>query len=553
MPTLQVLQGPDKGHIFEIPSDRLIIGRYSESVHLTDHTVSRRHAELQFREGEWRIVDLGSSNGTYVNGERVDGSSPLPHNAQIKIGGTLMVFRNRPQVKGYDRPATARELVDVAGANGAVDSAILSAVAAGDESMILASPETADAVHAWNLMYQLAEVVGAISSVGELLSHVTEIILRHLTVDRVCILMRDEGTGEFEPVAARSRTRSKRHQKRMTVSKRLLQQVVDQREGILCANTGEQFTVDKPAILFDRLALQSVICVPIVGHEAVEGVIHLDCAMARHTYTHEQLRLATAIGRVVGLAIENYRLTQARVRSARLAATGETVAYLSHHIRNMLQGLRSGADVVEAALRRDNLDNVRSGWRIVENNLDRIYQLASNMLTFSKDREPRIEMLQLNSIIEDVIALAERLADERGVRLERNLGELPAVPADADGIHQAVLNLVLNGISASPEKTGCVRVTTGFSPGTSEVVIQVSDNGPGIPEDRRALIFQPFHSSKGQGGTGLGLAAAKKIVDELNGSITVESTVGSGTCFNICLPAERTMTADLEATRGPAH
>lgn len=553
MPTLHVLQGPDKGQIFKVADARVIIGRYSQHVHLTDHTVSRHHAELQSSDGAWRIVDLGSSNGTYVNGERVNGSAALRHHAQIKIGGTLMVFEHRAKVKGYNRPAAARDMVDVTGNDSAVDSAILTAIQAGDESMILASPETADAVHAWNLMFQLAEAIGAISSVEDLLGHVTEIILRHMHVDRVFILMRDEATGELEPVAARYRAKGKDRKRRTTVSKRLIQQVVDQREGILCANTGDRAGSDKPSGSLERLALRSVICVPIVGHEQVQGVIHLDCAMSRHTYTHDQLRVATAIGRVVGLAIENHQLTQARMRSARLAAMGETVAYLSHHIRNMLQGLRSGADVLEAGLRRDNTQNVQTGWRIVQNNLDRIYQLATNMLTFSKDREPRIEMVQLNSIIQDLVNLAERQATERGVQVITELAEIPAVPADADGIHQAVLNLVLNAIAACPPSTGCVRIETGFDGPSNEITIAVSDNGPGIPPEQRTQIFQAFHSSKGQGGTGLGLAAAKKIVDELNGSISVASRDGDGTCFTIRLPAERTMTADLSATRGPAH
>ncbi|HRX85292.1 MAG TPA: ATP-binding protein [Phycisphaerae bacterium] len=552
MPTLQVLQGPDKGQVFKVVGERTIIGRYSEHVHLTDHTVSRRHAELQQRDDAWRIHDLGSSNGTYVNGERVDGSSPLRHNVQIKVGGTLMVFLNRATVKGYNQPAAPRDFVDVDSRNGALDSAILSAIQSGDESMILASPETADAVHAWNLMYQLAEAVGTISSVDDLLGHATEIILRHMPVDRVFILMRTGEGEELEPVAVRYRVRSRHRSKRITVSKRMIQQVMEQREGVLCANAGEQLGREDLTASLQQLALRSVVCVPIVGHERVQGVIHLDTAMTRHTYTHEHLRVATAIGRLVGLAIENHDLTQARVRSARLAAMGETVAYLSHHIRNMLQGLRSGADVLEAGLHRENQENVQVGWRIVQNNLERIYHLASNMLTFSKDREPRIEMIELNAIIEELLTLAQRQATERGVTLVPELGDVPAVPADADGVHQAVLNLVLNAIVACPPNTGRVTVRTRYESVGNEVMIAVCDNGSGIPPERRSQVFQAFQSSKGQGGTGLGLAAAKKIVDELAGSIEVQSSA-SGTCFTIHLPAERTATADLSATRAPAH
>ncbi|MCB9850071.1 MAG: FHA domain-containing protein [Phycisphaerales bacterium] len=554
MPTLQVLQGPDKGQLFQLSGEGVVLGRYSQQVPLTDHTVSRRHAELRTDNGSWRIFDLGSSNGTYVNGDRIDGSAGLKHNAQIKIGSTVIVFKHRGEVRGYNRPASARGMVDVGGSDEVVDSAVLSAIQSGDESIILAAPETADAVHAWNLMYQLAEAISAISSIDDMLAHVNEIILRHLPVDRVFMLMRDEETGELNPIAMRYRAKERRGKKRrITVSRSMIRHVIDERKGVLCANADKRFGKEAMTGSLQELALMSVICVPIVGHEKVHGVIHLDCAMSRHTYSHEQLRLATAVGSMVGLAIENHQLMQARMKSARLAATGETVAYLSHHIRNMLQGLRSGADVVEAGLRRDNLENVRTGWQIIEHNLDRVYHLATNMLTFSKDREPRIEMVQLNHIVEEVIELAQRPAAEAKVKLDVTLGEIPPIPADSDGIHQAVFNLVLNAIAASPETSGCVRIATNLDASGNMIGIAVCDNGPGIPEAERNSVFTPFHSSKGQGGTGLGLAAAKKIVNELGGEITINSPRGGGACFTIRLAAERSSSVDLGATHGPAH
>ncbi len=551
MASLHVLQGPDKGCTYEIVEDHTILGRYSQHAHLTDHTVSRRHAAFHRDDDGWRLVDLGSSNGTYVNGDRISGDCALKHGDQIKVGGTLIAFRQRADVEGYDRPAATRDMLDVT-SGGPADSAILSAVHASDQSMILASPETADAVHAWNLMYRLAEAIGVISSVKDFLNNVTEIILAHVMVDRVFILLRDEESGEFEPVAVRYRSKAHAKRERISISRTIINQVVDQRSGVLCANavTDERFGGDgNLAASIQQLALRSVICVPIVGHDQVRGIIHLDCAMSRHTYSHEQLRLATAVGSVVGMAIENHQLTEARMRNARLAATGETVAYLSHHIRNILQGLRSGADVVESALASGKIDNVRTGWKIVQNNLERIFHLTTNMLTFSKDREPRIELVQLNQVVEDAAALAQRLAQERGVDLSLRLADIPPAPVDSDGVHQAVFNLIINAIDACPAEGGEVRLRTHYLEKRHQIAIVVKDNGPGIPPDRIGQIFLPFHSSKGQGGTGLGLAAAKKVVDELNGEIRVTSKPGEGARFTIRLPAERSTTLDLGATR----
>jgi len=127
--------------------------------------------------------------------------------------------------------------------------------------------------------------------------------------------------------------------------------VLKTREGVLCANamTDDRFSGDSKQDSVHRLGLKSILCVPILVREEIVGLFHLDCSMSRHTYTQEQLRLVVAVGRLAGMAIENLRLQESRVQTERLAAAGETVAYLSHHIRNILQGMQGGADVVELA------------------------------------------------------------------------------------------------------------------------------------------------------------------------------------------------------------
>jgi signal transduction histidine kinase len=122
---------------------------------------------------------------------------------------------------------------------------------------------------------------------------------------------------------------------------------------------------------------------------------------------------------------------------------------------------------------------------------------------------------------------------------------------DSDGIHQVVLNIMTNALDVVPDKNGRVTVTTIFDEAGNCGVLTISDNGPGIPKAELDTIFNAFHSSKGQGGTGLGLAAAKKIVTELHGKITVTSKADRGTTFRICLSTEETAAEDSEKTRGP--
>src|SRR5947199_8676158 len=106
-----------------------------------------------------------------------------------------------------------------------------------------------------------------------------------------------------------------------------------------------------------------------------------------------------------GMAIQNAKLYQAGLQAERMAAIGETTAALSHSIKNILQALRGGADVVEMGLRSSNVPQTQKGWRIVDRNLEKIYNLTMNLLAYSRPREPKMELIQPRSLINDCLEL----------------------------------------------------------------------------------------------------------------------------------------------------
>jgi signal transduction histidine kinase/pSer/pThr/pTyr-binding forkhead associated (FHA) protein len=553
VPTLHVLRGPDKGETYQIVDGHNVIGRSSDTVHLNDNTVSRQHAELVLDNDEWKLVDRGSSNGTLLNGVRIQMPTTIRHGDQIKVGGTLMVFSGDDSVRRFSGPAGAGALVDLDASRPMMDSSILSAVSSAEDSVILATPETADAVHAWNVMYRIAEIIGQVTSLDDFLEYVSDILYDHLPVDQVFILLRDPSSGEFEPQVARYRTSKPGEEPKIKASQTIVNHVINANEGILCANamTDPRFAAEANMGSIHDLGLRSIICVPIPTHDEVKGVIHVDCAMFKHVYTHDQLRLVSAIGRLAGMAIENIRLLESRMQNERMAAVGETVAYLSHYIRNIAQGLGSGADVIEMGLKRKNMDTVGQGWRILKRNVDRTLLLTTNMLTFSKDRQPMVEVTQLNKIIEDVVQLTVSAADDKQVMLLTDLDEMPAAPLDTEGVHHVLLNIVNNAIEACPNEGGRVTIESSYKASGGYVQVKVSDNGGGIPDERLALIFDAFHSTKGHGGTGLGLAAAQKVVREMRGSIDVHSTPGEGTTFTVSIPVNEGGPRDKDGTIHP--
>lgn len=530
-----------------------MIGRSGEPIQLSDQSASRRHAEIRPSNGSWVLTDLGSSNGTYLNGSRIEGTSLLRHGDQIRVGGTLLVFSGHEDVEAVSGAQRLRDLIDVDPHPPTGGTSILSLVDASQESVILQPPETADAIAAWHVVYRVAETLGKADSADAILERIADILLEHLVFDRMIVMLYDAPGGDLIPHLVRYRGRDKDRRPSLVTSRTIVNHVIQTRGGVLCANalTDDRFRTDDPRESVDRLGFRSILCVPIISGDTVHGILHLDCSMARHTYTQEQLRLLVAIGRLAGMAIDNFRLQESRMKTERLAAAGEAVAFLSHHIRNILQGMQGGAEVVELGMKKENVDAMRSGWALMRRNLDRIYLLAMNMLTFSKDRQPRVELHQLNRIVEDVTALVQGRAAEKHVMLRSELAELPPIPLDPEGVHQVAHNIIINAIDAVSEPGGRVNVRTYYDSDSALVVLAVSDNGPGIPADEQRKVFETFYSSKGHGGTGLGLAAAKKIVEELRGRIEIESAVGGGTTFRVCLPASRIELDDGDKTTAP--
>ncbi|MGD2108363.1 MAG: ATP-binding protein [Phycisphaerae bacterium] len=553
LPTLYVLQGPDKGRTYETSGEPAVIGRTSDQIQLSDNSASRHHAELRPANGNWVLTDLHSSNGTFLNGKRVLEPTRLEHGDQIKVGSTLLVFSGHGNVESFTGAQMIGSHVDLDLTGTSAESSILSAVDASEESVILQPQETADAVAAWNVVYRVAELVGRVDSAEAFLERVADILCEHLIVEQLVLLMYDGESQTLAPQIVRCPKPERGPRPKVVTSQTIINHVLETKDGVLCANamTDERFHGNASHDSIHQLGLRSILCVPIVVREEILGVFHLDCPMSHHTYSPEQLRLVVAIGRLVGLTIENMRLAESRVRNERLAAAGETVAYLSHHIRNILQGLQGGAEVIELGLKHSSVERMKSGWSLVRSNLDRIFVLTMNMLTFSKDRKPRIEMAQLNKVVEDVIALVSNRAREEGVALQLQLGNVPAMPLDYEGVHQVVQNIVLNAMEAVAGKDGRIHISTAFDRAAGHATVSVRDNGPGIPEEERARIFDPFHSSKGHGGTGLGLAAASKIVSELGGDIEVQSELDQGTTFHVRLPTTYGGPGDSDETHGP--
>ncbi|MGH7179555.1 MAG: FHA domain-containing protein, partial [Tepidisphaeraceae bacterium] len=352
MLTLLVLQGPDKGRRFELPDAPALIGRESRQLPLTDNTVSRRHAEMLPRGSDWILKDLGSSNGSYVNGVRVDNTYNLKLGDQIRVGRTLLVFGAQP---GVSRSSNAS--VALAGEEAGMDSSIMHTIQSNDDSMVLAVPEPAAAAMTnLKLLYQLGAALGSSFTIEQVLDVIMDLVFEHVQADRGLILLRSPPKDELVPKVVRVRVEQDSREgkgdtrtpstapaepEKFHASRTIVNHVLATGEGVLSSNAMADKLFSKSKSVHD-LGIRSALCVPIKSRkldprggtragtgttgpaEEISGVIYIDSSVKNYTYAPDQLRLLTAIGWQAGMAIQNAKLYQAGLHAERLAAIGET-------------------------------------------------------------------------------------------------------------------------------------------------------------------------------------------------------------------------------------
>jgi signal transduction histidine kinase len=374
-----------------------------------------------------------------------------------------------------------------------------------------------------------------------------ELIFEWVDADRGCIMLVDPDTKRLRPKVRHTR-RGKRIPEKITVSKTIVDYVMERNEGVLTSDAQDDNRWS-PAASIVQMGIREAICVPMQGRYDVVGLIYIDTSTtpreiiqnARpNKFTQDHLKLMIAIAHQAALAVEDTRYYSAMVQAERLAAIGQTIATLSHHIKNILQGIRGGSYLIEMGLSDHDESLVSKGWKIVEKNQNKISALVMDMLTFSKEREPALVVSNLNEVVADVVELMQARAEELEVRLHWHPDtSIPALVFDPEAIHRAVLNVVTNALDASAEggQDGQVRVSTGYLQEGGQVRVLIDDNGPGIPPDQVDKLFSPFVSYKGGRGTGLGLPVSKKILNEHGGDVVVETELGRGSRFVLELPA----------------
>jgi signal transduction histidine kinase/pSer/pThr/pTyr-binding forkhead associated (FHA) protein len=546
--TLLVIGGVDQGARFEIDDSNATMGRGVQNViRILDTEMSRNHASIAYDDGAFVLSDRNSSNGTFANGISIQ-SHRLATGDQIQVGSTVLLFAE-PTDSQKEVP------VDFVSPHAGDDaSQIVSKVGldAGRRLLDQATPvrdaEAGETLAQLRLLYRISEeMVSSTLSIEQLLQRILDTSLEAVGADRGCVLVSNPATSKLEPRAL-AHISGGTMAGRMPISRSIVDYVVRKGQGVRTsdARADSRFA---SGISIVQEGIREAMCVPMPGHYELMGIIYVDTrvSQAGHTpgtpipskFTDSQLNLMAAIGRQAALAIENHRYQDAYVKAERLAAVGQTIAILSHHTKNILQGVRGGSYLIDMGLQGHDESLIQEGWTIVEKNQERINHLVMDMLSFSAERRPKLELGNVNELVAEIHELMQARADDIGTKLQLALDEdIPTAMFDSEGIHRAVLNIVINALDAlENDDQGIVEIRTGTSSDNMDVWVEVADNGPGIPEEQLDTLFSIFESTKGARGTGIGLAVSQKILREHGGQIILDSQPNQGTRFRLIWPA----------------
>ena len=230
-------------------------------------------------------------------------------------------------------------------------------------------------------------------------------------------------------------------------------------------------------------------------------------------------------------------ITRVKIDRQELMILGQSIALLSHGIKNILEGLQGGAYVVDEAFKDGDVELARKGWNIVNKNIFEITDVVKNILYSSKNRPLKYEIVSPGQLVKDSFALFKEKAAGLRIRLREQINpHLPEIQVDTASVRQMLNNLIWNGLQAclndKQKKNHFVSIKTDFYD-DDHFFLEIADNGIGMDQATQRNIFEEFFSTKGSGGTGLGLAVVEKVVNKHGGRIEVDSAPGEGSRFTM--------------------
>ncbi len=418
-----------------------------------------------------------------------------------------------------------------------------------------------------NLLQQITRAIGERQDIRSIFQVVIRTLEEHLPVDFCCICLNDPAQNGLIVTSVGLHSQSLATELAMAAQARI---EVDQNGLSRCVNGHLIYEPDVAQIPFPfprRLArggLSAMVAAPLLVESKVFGVLIAarrgahsfssgECEFLRQASEHvalatHQAQLYTALQQ----AYDDLRQTQQSVvQQERLLALGQMASGIAHDINNAISPVSL---YTESLLENEaNLSpRARSQLETIQRAVDDVARTVARMREFYRQREPQLTLVpvDMNALVQQVVDLTRArwsdMMQQRGVVIEMHTElcpELPAIMGADNELREALTNLVFNAVDAMPNG-GPLTLRTQFAPDRGIVLVEVIDSGIGMDEATRRRCLEPFFTTKGERGTGLGLAMVYGTIQRHSADIEIESTLGRGTTMRMSFPIASTPAVD---------
>jgi len=552
--------------------DQLVIGRSTScDVDVLDRRMSRRHARFYIEGTRLFVEDLESHNGTYVNGKRV-ARVQLLRGDVVRIGSSQLEVEINEQEDSERVELTGERITPhlikplQPNTQPSLDLMLaeeyFDAIGAGDSDVHKAAdPKYVDFLvrqtRNFATLYEVSKALQTGSEPISVMQRVMDVILKVSSADRGFIAVLDE-QGLPVPLVVRGKKGGPTGEEleRVRMSSTVADQVLRDKCGVITSDaaTDVRFAGAESVVLND---IHSLMAVPIMVGSEVKGLIEVENHSLLVSFSENDLDVMAVVASMVGVALDNLMLVQQRertiaelkaaqeqllaaqeklVNSERMAIIGRLGSGIAHEVKNHLSPFML-ADLIAKSYPDD--EDIQESAELMLEAQRRILGLVDEIRHFASGSQAQFEIQphDLVRVIEGVIRFVKCDARVKAAEFVFSARSRPLVEMDANRMRQVVINLIRNAADAIDTSSGRIEVIVDEE--GDDVLLEVVDNGAGIPEEVADKLFEPFFTTKGDKGLGLGLDISRNIVKAHGGELSFETEIGAGTTFRIRIPAEQ--------------
>ena len=417
----------------------------------------------------------------------------------------------------------------------------------------------------------VSQAIGSAPDLTEAIRRTTREMVRILGADTGVAWCVTRGGDRFIPLAGYHLPRDLREPLSglpLAPDEPLIDLVKRLRTAMQSSNSKTDPRFNQPAL--NLLPHTSLLVQPVQVSDELLVIFAIAWVREAHAFSMDDLRLADGIAKQAAVAIELHRTQRTIIEQERLNAVGKMASGLAHDFNNALVPISGYAEMLlEHPDILQDLPKAAKYLKLIMTGVEDAASVVSRLREFYRKREEgeTYRPLSLNQMVEQAVALTrprwrdEALGSGRTILVEADMRPVPKVLGSESELRELLTNLIFNAVDAMPEG-GTIRLRTGLreapvadgaAAGEPQVFLEVSDTGTGMTDEVRRRCLEPFFSTKGERGTGLGLPMVFGIVKRHRGTLDIDSTVGKGTTFIVLLPPDTTQTREVQQrTQAPS-